>query len=98
MLATLNLPTTPNNGAPDPGGTFSPLLPVGVSFNGIAKSVDFGGTANQIVFDDITLGSAIAGGGGGGQEVPEPFTIIGTLIGGTAAFRMKKNLKSTNKA
>jgi hypothetical protein len=29
--------------------------------------------------------------------VPEPFTIIGTLIGGTAAFRMKKKLKSTTK-
>lgn len=26
--------------------------------------------------------------------VPEPFTIIGTLIGGTAAFRMRKKLKA----
>jgi hypothetical protein len=31
------------------------------------------------------------------QEVPEPFTIIGTIIGGTAAFRMKKKLNSTTK-
>jgi hypothetical protein len=29
--------------------------------------------------------------------VPEPFTIIGTLIGGTAAFRMRKKLKATTK-
>ncbi len=29
--------------------------------------------------------------------VPEPFTIIGSIIGGTAAFRMRKKLKSTNK-
>jgi hypothetical protein len=28
------------------------------------------------------------------QQVPEPFTIIGTLIGGTVAFRMKKKLKA----
>ena len=28
--------------------------------------------------------------------VPEPFTIIGTIIGGTAAFRMKKKLASKN--
>jgi hypothetical protein len=28
--------------------------------------------------------------------VPEPFTIIGTLIGGTAAFRMRKILKPTS--
>jgi sugar lactone lactonase YvrE len=29
--------------------------------------------------------------------VPEPFTVIGTLIGGTAALRMRKRLKVTNK-
>lgn len=29
--------------------------------------------------------------------VPEPFTIIGTLIGGTAALRLRKRLKFTNK-
>ncbi len=27
-------------------------------------------------------------------SVPEPFTIIGTLVGGTAAFRMRKKLKA----
>jgi hypothetical protein len=31
-------------------------------------------------------------------SVPEPFTIIGSIVGGTAAFRMRKKLKSTNKA
>ena len=30
--------------------------------------------------------------------VPEPFTIVGTLIGGTAALRMRKKLKASNKA
>ena len=30
-------------------------------------------------------------------SVPEPFTIIGTLIGGTAAFRMRKKLKAYSK-
>ena len=29
--------------------------------------------------------------------VPEPFTIIGTIIGGTAAFRMRKKLKAVAK-
>jgi hypothetical protein len=29
--------------------------------------------------------------------VPEPFTIIGTLVGGTAAFRLRKKLKAANK-
>ena len=31
------------------------------------------------------------------QAVPEPFTIVGTLIGGTAALRMRKKLKDGNK-
>jgi hypothetical protein len=30
-------------------------------------------------------------------SVPEPFTIVGTLMGGAAAFRMRKRLKVTNK-
>ncbi|WP_310425432.1 PEP-CTERM sorting domain-containing protein [Chamaesiphon sp. VAR_48_metabat_135_sub] len=29
-------------------------------------------------------------------DVPEPFTIIGTLVGGSAALRMRKKLKSSN--
>lgn len=94
ILTTLNLPTTPDTGAPDPTGQFSPLLPIGVSFSGIAKSVDFGGTADQIGFDNITLGSAIPG---GSTQVPEPFTIVGTLIGATVAFRTRQRLKATNK-
>jgi hypothetical protein len=31
-------------------------------------------------------------------SVPEPFTIVGTLVGGSAALRMRKKLKSTTKA
>jgi hypothetical protein len=31
-------------------------------------------------------------------SVPEPFTVIGTLVGGTAAVRMRKKLKSAHKA
>jgi hypothetical protein len=35
--------------------------------------------------------------GGAATSVPEPFTIIGTLVGGTAAMRMRKKLKSVDK-
>lgn len=62
LLAELTLPLTPHTGAPDPSGQFSPLLPLGVAFPGIARSVDFGGTINQIGFDNITLGSDVPGG------------------------------------
>lgn len=75
ILASLNLTTTPNNGAPDPTGTFSPFVPVGVLFSGTARSVGLMGTANQIIFDDITLGSSVPG-----RAIPEPGTLV--LLGG----------------
>jgi hypothetical protein len=58
VLATLPLPVTPFDGAPDPTGNFSPLLPIGVSFSGTARSINFGGAQNQIAFDNITFGSS----------------------------------------
>ncbi len=56
ILATIPLPVT---GANCGGSTYaySCWKSQGVSFAGTAKSVDFGGSANQIGFDDITLGS-----------------------------------------
>jgi uncharacterized protein YhjY with autotransporter beta-barrel domain len=80
LLTTLVLPLTPNNGAPDPSGNFSPLVPIGVTFAGTAMSVDFGGSANQIVFDEITLGSAIAGGGPGPVAPPAAPPIVEELL------------------
>lgn len=72
LLATLNLPVTPSDGG-DPTGVFSPFVPIGVTFSGIARSVDFGGAVDQIGFDDVTIGSASAG-------VPEPTSaFLGTL-------------------
>jgi len=57
VLASLHLPMTASDGG-DPNGPFSPFVPIGVPFSGIARSVDFGGTANQIGFDNIIFGSA----------------------------------------
>lgn len=85
LLTTLDLPLTPFNGAPDPTGQFSPFLPFGVAFQGVARSVDFSGVANQIGFDDITLGSETPG-GTGNPVIPEPGTMLlmgmGTLAAG----------------
>ena len=51
---------------------------------------------------DLSYLSSFSNGGaasfGAVVAVPEPFTVIGTLIGGTAAFRMRKKLKASNKA
>jgi PEP-CTERM motif len=69
----------------DPTGGFCNWTAVGVSFAGIAKSIDFGGTANQTGFDDVTFGSITPGGG----AVPEPATL--TLLGtGLAAAVLRR--------
>src|SRR6266567_1103633 len=64
LLASVTLPVTGNGaGALGCNGhNFCPFVPKGVAFSGTALSVDFGGTANQIGFDNITLGSTTPGG------------------------------------
>ena len=52
----------------DPSGTFCNWSAAGVSFMGTAMSIDFGGTANQTGYDNITFGSDKPGNPG----VPEP--------------------------
>lgn len=89
ILATINLGLTPFNGAPDPTGQFSPFLPIGASFPGTALSIDFGGTSNQIGFDNITFGSATPG---APTPVPEPAAILvlGAGLAGIAALRRRR--------
>lgn len=77
VLASLALPLTASDGG-DPNGAFSPFVPIGVPFGGTARSIDFGGTVNQIAFDDITFGSVTPG----LEPVPEPATLL--LFGTTA--------------
>jgi hypothetical protein len=84
VLATLALPLTADgavSGCSDnPGANFCPFVPIGVTFSGTAESVNFGGSADEIVFDNITLGSAVAGG-----SAPEPGSIF-LLISGIGAL------------
>jgi hypothetical protein len=61
LLASLNLPATPN--------PYNVFVPVGVAFAGIAESVIFGGSANYIGFDNITLGASMP------NPVPEPVSL-----------------------
>jgi hypothetical protein len=95
ILASLDLPLTPFNGAPDPSGAFSPFVPIGVAFAGNAYSVDFGGTADQIVFDDIIIGAAA-------EPVPEPLTILGSGLalgfGSLMKRQQSRKLKKTSVA
>lgn len=86
VLASLNLPVTPFNGAPDPTGAFSPLVPIGVPFAGTAMSVAFGGVQNQIAFDNVTFGSDV--------PTPEPSSLVLAALGliglGAYGWRRKR--------
>ena len=73
VLATLNLTRQFDSGCT--AGTYCNWSPIGVTFSGIAKSIDFGGGADYVAYDDVTFGSATPGG------VPEPATWA-MLIGG----------------
>mgnify|MGYP006280007557 CR=1 FL=1 len=94
LLASLSLPLTPDTGAPDPTGRFSPFEPFGVSFPGVARSVAFGGTADRVGFDNITFGSATPGetGGVGGTEIPVPaaLPLLVAGLGGLGLLRARR--------
>jgi hypothetical protein len=83
------------------------------AFNNFTRGVDFGiisstgsffsnadgqvpTTALAFSFGDIPNGT---GGSYGisAAPIPEPFTIIGTIVGGVAAIRMRKKLSDSNK-
>jgi hypothetical protein len=70
LLAELTLGTTTAAGC-QIAGQYCPFVDFSLGFAGTAKSVQFGGTLNQQVFDDLTFGSTTPGGGG---VVPEPAT------------------------
>ncbi|MCB1933874.1 MAG: PEP-CTERM sorting domain-containing protein [Candidatus Accumulibacter sp.] len=93
LLASVNVTAQhTNNCVGDPNGTFCNWTAVGVSFNGIAKSVDFGGTTNQTAYDNVTFGAATPCGPNGCTEVPEPasLALLGLGLAGLGFGRRKR--------
>lgn len=75
LLGTINVAANAFDGCPgDPSGPFNCWSAIGAGFSGTAMSVDFGGTANQTGYDNITLGDVRPG------DVPEPgtYALMGT--------------------
>lgn len=85
QLAQINLALTPQNGAPDPTGYYSPFVAQTVAFQGIARSVDFGGATNYIAYDDITLGNVLPA-----AQVPTPALLPGLIGLGVGAWRKRR--------
>jgi hypothetical protein len=62
-----------------------------ISFKGLGDGNSFYGGYTRL--DNFRFGTVNAA----TASVPEPFTVIGTFVGGTAALRMRKKLKSVSK-
>ena len=89
LLASSALALTPTgtcNAAIAQGAQYCPFVAASVGFSGIARSVVFGGTVNQQVFDDFTFGSVVVGG-----AVPEPATWGMMVLGfGAMGYAMRR--------
>lgn len=86
LLGTINLQALGTNCQGDPTGSFCNWAIGALAFNGTARSIDFGGTVNQIGFDNITFGSTNP------NVVPEPATmlLVGSALLGLGAARRRR--------
>lgn len=91
LLASIPLAAQFNtNCSGDPSGSFCNWTAVGVTFAGTALSANFNGTAGQTGFDNITIGSAVAGG------VPEPASWAMMIGGfGLAGFAKRRRVRAS---
>jgi hypothetical protein len=90
LLASLALPV--NGSYCNGSAAYSCWTPIGVAFDGIAQSVNFGGAAFFIAFDNVTLGSDTPVNG-----VPEPAALgmfgLGALLVGLFAGLRRRTVQ-----
>jgi hypothetical protein len=104
---SFNFPVNGVNVTIDSGSTFTRTFngtAAGVGFADLAVSGRVANADGSVIVQGLsfTFNDNPAPGGGSysvtlAPSVPEPFTVIGTIVGGTAAFRMRKKLANVNK-
>jgi hypothetical protein len=85
---------------PDEAAANAALAASGIELYSFGQSNGNGATGSPqtYIFGFAGVGgTAVIPPTGDPTAVPEPFTIVGTLIGASTAFRMRKRLKATNK-
>jgi PEP-CTERM motif len=93
LLGTIDLAAL--GAGPSLGNPFSNWSIGSLSFEGTARSIDFGGTVNQVGYDDITFGSATPGGTDPVPAIPEPSTYA-LMFAGLAALGMMSRRRQRN--
>ena len=85
LLGSINLAAL-GAGPGDPTGAFSNWAIGSLGFAGTAMSIDFGGTVNQVAYDNVTFGSTNPNG------VPEPasMALVGVALAGLCLVRRRR--------
>lgn len=78
LLGSINIAAL--GSGPDPANAFSNWEIGSLGFSGIAKSINFGGTVNQVGYDNVTFGSTNPR----VNEIPEPTSLALSAIALTA--------------
>ncbi len=90
LLGTISLSPL-GEGQGDPTGSYNRWRADGLSFDGLARSVAFGGTGDRIAFDNVTFGSATPSPPSAPpQDVPEPSTLALLGLGLLAAAARRR--------
>ena len=80
----------------DGGPAATSLIANSLNSGGLLGRYTFNARNGEVVILPPPPTEEPTGSSPGPTAVPEPFTIVGTLIGGTAALRMRKKLKSND--
>ncbi|NMP31961.1 PEP-CTERM sorting domain-containing protein [Thalassotalea sp. M1531] len=93
LLGSIDFGNNLGNCSGDPNGNYCNWDIGSVAFSGTAKSIDFGGTANFIIYDDVTFGSVDPT---SSNSVPTPTTIaLFSIALFGLAYRNQKSLNRT---